>query len=191
MNPDPHADDADREWAADRLAQRLAAIRAQRPARLTRPGEQHPEVAAWGERLLAGKASTLLLGGPTGSGKTWEAHEVLERAVAAGFPGRIMFLSSAVWRDTISPPVERELLRTMRLVEVLVFDDLGSGRINEWEKECLLGVVDERWANDRPIVVTFNVESLRETLGERIASRLADGATKVLLTGDDRRRRSQ
>lgn len=183
-----YAEEADAEWAAERHQHFLSLIRAQRPARLSVPGELHADVAAWGQRLAGGTAGNLLLGGPTGSGKTWTAWEALEQAVISGYAGRIVFASSAEWRDTIAPPVDRDQLRLMRSAGVLVLDDLGSGRIGEWELECLLGVVDERWANARPVVITFNVKSLRETLGERIASRLADGATSIALTGRDRRR---
>jgi DNA replication protein DnaC len=180
--------EADAEWLADRRAHRVALIRQQRPQRLREPGDLHPAVATWGDRLAAGAAGNLLLGGPTGSGKTWAAWEVLERAVAAGYEGRVLVASSKKWRDTIAPPVDRPGLDEMTAAGVLVLDDLGAGRINEWEKECLLGVIDERWAAGRPIITTSNAASLRETLGERIASRLADGATVVILDGDDRRR---
>lgn len=180
--------EADAEWLAERRAHRVSLIRQQRPQRLREPGDLHPAVAAWGDRLVAGAAGNLLLGGPTGSGKTWAAWEVLERAVAAGYEGRVLVASSKRWRDTIAPPVDRPGLDEMAAAGVLVLDDLGAGRINEWEKECLLGVIDERWSASRPIVTTSNAESLRETLGERIASRLADGATVVMLDGADRRR---
>lgn len=180
--------EADAEWLEERRQHRLSLIRQQRPVRLRGAGELHPDVSAWGDRLVAGTAGNLLLGGPTGSGKTWAAWEVLERAVAAGYEGRILFAASAEWRDTIAPPVDRARLNQMRAVDVLGFDDLGAGRINEWELECLLGVVDERWSNGRPVVTTSNAQSLRTTLGERIASRLADGATVVILDGADRRR---
>jgi DNA replication protein DnaC len=183
-----YADEADAEWLADRREHRLSVIRRQRPPRLTVRGDLDSQVAAWGERLVAGTAGNLLLGGPTGSGKTWSAWEVLERAVAAGYPGRIVFATSARWQDTIAPPVDREQLQAMRDADVLALDDLGSGRVNEWQRECLLGVVDERWAHARPTVITFNVASLRDMLGERLASRLAHAATKVALTGADRRR---
>jgi DNA replication protein DnaC len=188
MNPDPHADAADDEWAADRLARRIEAFRAQRPAKLSHVGDLDAGVATWSEQLSDGKPSNLLLAGPIGAGKTWAALEALERAVRNGYAGRIMVVYSAAWRDAIAPPVDRDVLVRMRAADVLLLDDLGSGRIGEWEKECLLGVVDERWAHGRPIVLTFNVQSLRETLGERIASRLADGATSIVLPGIDRRR---
>ncbi|MEV4672687.1 ATP-binding protein [Actinomadura sp. NPDC049382] len=180
--------EADAEWLEERRRHRLSLIQQQRPQRLRDTGDLHPDVAAWGARLLTGTAGNLLLGGPTGSGKTWAAWEVLERAVAAGFEGRIMFAASAEWRDTIAPPVDRARLDQMRQADVLGLDDLGAGRVNEWELECLLGVVDDRWANGRPVVTTSNAQSLRATLGERIASRLADGATVVILDGADRRR---
>lgn len=183
-----YAAEADAEWLADRLQHRLQLLRDARPVRLRHRGELHPDVTAWGQRLLDGTAGNLILVGPTGSGKSWAAWEVLERAVAAGYAGRIMFASSADWRETIAPPPDRDRLRRMAEADILAVDDLGSGRIGEWEKECLLGVVDERWANARPIVITSNLTSLREPLGERIASRLADGAASVALVGTDWRR---
>lgn len=183
-----YREEADAEWLADRRAHRVELIRKQRPMRLREPGDLHPEVAAWGDRLVAGTAGNLLLAGPTGTGKTWAAWEVLERAAAAGYEGSVVFASSKKWRDTIAPPVDRPALDEMAAAGVLVLDDLGAGRINVWEQECLLGVIDERWAAARPIVTTSNVASLRETLGERIASRLGDGADVVILDGEDRRR---
>lgn len=181
--------EADAEWHADRRARRLAAFREQRPAELRDPGELHPDVADWGRRLLEGKARDLLLGGGTGVTKTWSAWEALERAVAAGYAGRIVVASSAEWWETFGPPPDRTNLRRMRRADVLVLDDVGSARVGEWERQCfLLGVLDERSAHGRPTVITFNVESLKDTLGERLASRLADRSTRVALDGDDRRR---
>lgn len=187
----PFDDAADAEWLADRREHLLKVVRQQRPPRLTVSGDMHPEVAQWSERLVDGTAGNLLLGGPTGVGKTWHAWEALERAVISGFAGRWDFADSAEWQDTIAPPnVDRERLEAMREVDLLVFDDLGSSRINEWQRECLLSVVDKRWAHSRPVVITFNVESLKDMLGERISSRLADNATRVALEGDDKRRQS-
>lgn len=179
-------EEADAEARAERLARLLANFRKHRPANLSDPGPLHPDVEAWGKNLLVGEAGNLLLRGPVGTGKTWAAWEVLDRAVQAGYADRIVFASSADWRETIAPPVNRDRLRLMRECGVLALDDLGSGRVNEWELEMLLALCDERWANRRPIVVTSNIK-LKAMLGERIASRLADRATIVELLGGDRR----
>jgi DNA replication protein DnaC len=194
-----YAEDANEEWAAARRHHLYNLVRKQRPQRLTAKGELHDDVADWVGRLLEWNDPTspdaplpgnLLLGGPIGCGKTWTAWEVIEKGALAGFDGSWLFATSADWQDTVAPPVDRERLRKMRSVDLLILDDFGSGRINEWQRECLLGVVDERWANARPIIVTFNAESLRDMVGERIASRLAHGVTTVAFEGDDRRRNS-
>lgn len=179
--------DLDAEWRADRLALRMKVIRDRRPARLRDEGHLDQRIAAWGSELLAGTAGNLVIIGEVGRVKTWSTWEVLERAVAAGFPGAVDFATSADWHEAIAPPVDRERLRGMRSADVLVLDDLGSGRVNDWERECLLGVVDERWQHSRPIVITTNIAKLAEPLGPRLASRLKDDATVVVLGGEDRR----
>ncbi len=180
--------DLDAEWRAERLAHRLKTLRDRRPARLRDKGELDPRIAEWGRGLVAGSPANLILVGGVGRTKTWSAWEVLERAVAAGYAGSVDFATSADWHDAIAPPVDRDRLRVMRAAGVLVLDDLGSARVNDWEREKLLEVVDERWAPGRPIVITTNLEKLTEPLGERLASRLKDGAVLVVLGGEDRRR---
>ncbi|MFD8556645.1 ATP-binding protein [Streptosporangium canum] len=188
MNHDHHGEfDADAEWHADRLARRIAAIRNQRPARLRAPGDLDPDIAAWGRQLLAGTVGNLVIVGPVGTGKTWSAWEVLERAVVAGYPGKVLFATSAQWQDAVAPPVDRDRLRAMRSADVLVLDDLGSGRINDWQRECLMSVVDERWQHGLPIVITSNMADAEDSLGDRLTSRLSDGAAVVAINGTDRR----
>jgi DNA replication protein DnaC len=190
-----YAEEANAEWATDRREHLFGLVRRQRPQRLRAAGDLHPKVAGWVREFLNGyinsdqrPAGNLFLGGPVGCGKTWNVWEAIETAVKAGFDGSWMFAASADWQDIVAPPVDRERLHRMRAVDLLILDDFGSGRVNEWQRECLLGVVDERWSNARPIIVTFNAESLRDMVGERIASRLAHGATSVAFDGDDRRR---
>ena len=63
-----HEREADEEWRQARREVLLHQITRQRPAKLKHTGELHPDVAAWGKRLVAGEAGSLLLGGPTGTG---------------------------------------------------------------------------------------------------------------------------
>lgn len=175
------------EWEVTRRTNRLAAFREQRPKMLRHAGELDPVIAGWGRRLVDGTAGNLIIVGPTGVGKTWSVWEVLERAVEAGYTGRIMVVTAAQWLDAITRPVDRELLRQWREADVLVLDDLGTIRVDEWQQEQLAPVVDERWQHARPTVITTNLPKLRKTLGERIASRLAHEATVVALNGPDRR----
>lgn len=186
---EPPEKDLDAEWRADRLAHRLNIVRSQRPPLLSQPGNLDPRIAAWADTLAAGTAGNLVVVGDVGVGKTWSVWEALERAVNAGWAGSFKVATSAGWQDATAPPVDRDLLRSMRSADFLALDDLGSARINDWQRECLLSVVDERWQHGLPTAVTTNMRNLSEPLGDRLASRLRDGATVVALGGSDRRSR--
>jgi DNA replication protein DnaC len=180
-------DDNLSEWRAARRRKRVADFQAKRPVRLRHAGELHDDIADWGSRLFDRTAGNLVLFGPTGVAKTWSSWEVMERALKAGYGGEIMMCSQAEWQEIVGPPADRERLGEMREVDVLALDDLGSFRINEWTRELLLPVIDTRWAQSRPTIITSNLDNLDEKLGERITSRLADGSTVVVLEGDDLR----
>ena len=55
--------------------------------------------------------------------------------------------------------------------------------------EQLYAIVDERYASNRSIVVTTNLddERLEEQIGERTVSRLAEMCEPLPMYGDDRR----
>lgn len=185
--PADNEPDLDAEWRADRINHRLNVVRNARPERLRDSGPLDPRIADWGKALVTGSAGNLVIVGEVGRTKTWSAWEVLEQAVAASYAGTWHFSTAAEWQDAIAPPPDRDLLRRMRAVDLLILDDLGSSRINDWQLECMFGVIDERWQHNRPTIITSNVRKLGDTLGERLASRLRDGATSVALGGDDRR----
>lgn len=175
------------EWHAERRRKRLAAFQARRPDLLRHKGDLHDDIAEWGSRLFDRTAGNLILFGPTGVAKTWSSWEVMERALKVGYGGQIIMLSQAEWQEIVGPPADRDQLADMRATDVLALDDLGSSRINEWTRELLLPVIDSRWSQGRPTIITSNLDDLDDKLGERITSRLAHGATVVVLEGDDRR----
>src|SRR5690606_30362031 len=184
---EPSMNDDLSEWHTERRRRRVAHFQAKRPVRLRTAGRLHRDIAEWGSRLFDGTAGNLILFGPTGVAKTWSSWEVMERALKAGFQGDILMCSQAEWQDIVGPPADRERLADMRRADVLALDDLGSFRINDWTRELLLPVIDTRWAESRPTIITSNLDDLDEKLGERITSRLAHGATVVVLEGADLR----
>ncbi|MEU8199404.1 ATP-binding protein [Microbispora amethystogenes] len=177
------------EWWEERRRQRLEAFRNRRPVELRHKGDLHDEIADWGSRLFDHTARNLIVIGHVGTGKTWAVWEVLERAVAASYQGHIVFLTAAEWQEIVGPPVDRERLRQMREADVLVLDDLGSTRINDWTRDVLGPIVDWRWQNGQPIVITSNMKDLEPAVGPRMDSRLTDRATVVAINGEDRRAR--
>jgi DNA replication protein DnaC len=189
---DEDRDKAQREayaqWVAERQAIALRRWREQIPAAQQAAGDLDARVSAWVDRFLAGNAANLVLLGPVGTGKTWHAWHAVERAMNDGWFGTALFYGAYAWKRVTGPPLDSSEISKAAAADVLVLDDPGAHRLGEWDLEHLLGVVDERWNHRRPTIFTSNAPKLSDLFGERIASRLADGATAVVLAGDDRRR---
>jgi DNA replication protein DnaC len=72
---------------------------------------------------------------------------------------------------------------------VLVLDDVGSHNTTDWVREQVGMIVNHRWSNKLPMIVTSNdaLEQSIGSLGERTVSRLKDATTYLELGGIDRR----
>ena len=69
------------------------------------------------------------------------------------------------------------LFRKLCAVDLLHLDDLGAERRTDWVLEQLYSVVNERWQDERSIVITTNItdlDELREEIGARTVSRLLE-----------------
>jgi hypothetical protein len=76
---------------------------------------------------------------------------------------------------------------SLRHVPVLVIDDLGAQKDTAWADEQLYNLINDRYNELRPTIITANV--LGDQLDERIRSRMNDHrlAAVELLEGPDRR----
>jgi DNA replication protein DnaC len=86
--------------------------------------------------------------------------------------------------------------RRLTSVDLLYIDDLGSERHTDWVVEQLYALVNERYENQRSVLVTSNAEGdvdqgqrqLEEQIGSRSVSRLIEMCGDPLpLFGPDRR----
>jgi DNA replication protein DnaC len=179
------------EWLAEDRERRLNRFYARRPAAFTARGKLDLRVHQWLESLVTRQARTLLLGGPTGTGKSWSIWKSVETLLVNGWRGEWEVVSAYELSRIIAPPVDEERLDGLATVDLLAIDDIGSVNVTDWAAAHLLGIVDHRWSHHLPTIVTTNTPKLGELLGERIASRLADGATVITLDGPDRRRAAQ
>lgn len=167
------------------------------PPRYRTAAADHPSITAWVELFRNDRAAapSLLINGPTGSGKTHQAHGALRAAVTAGQRPRI------AWRTVTAPDLFAVLrprpgadheaeMRSWRGAGLLLLDDLGAAKSSEWTEEITYRVIDHRYTHCLPTIITSNVPTtaLRDQLGDRVASRLAEMCTRVTLTGGDRRR---
>jgi len=74
--------------------------------------------------------------------------------------------------------------------DFVILDDLGSTGLNDWRKEVLFEFIDQRYASERPTVITSNLtfEEIQQNLHPRVASRLfAKENTIIQIWGEDKR----
>lgn len=167
------------------------------PPRYLTAVTQHPTVCDWADQVAADvtQASSLMLWGGTGTGKTHNAFGAVRRIALTG-PGRFGFLATtfpdlyAALRPGGGNDDERErLMRRVLTVPVLLLDDLGTTKSSLWTEEITYRIVNHRYNRMLPVLITSNEPpaALPELLGDRIASRLIEMTTRVEMTGADRR----
>lgn len=186
------------EVGAEIVDLRLERFLGRRPERFAVPGELRTDLAAWVQRALAGERGNLVITGATGTGKSWSAWRIGEELLRRGYRGRVEIVTAYQIRQLAVPPVDHEGLARLAAAELLALDDIGAVRVSDWDADHLYALVDERWAHHRPIIVIANATEpaergktlLQSLLGERVASRIADGVTVVTMPGSDRRRQS-
>ena len=124
----------------------------------------------------------LWFAGDVGTGKTSLAMLISDAAERRGRSVAIYPMTRLL--AEIKDTYDREagdsymgLFRRLASVDLLQLDDLGAEKRTEWVLEQLYSIVNERWQDQRAIVVTTNTTdmgALREELGVRTVSRLTE-----------------
>lgn len=139
----------------------------------------------------------IILMGAVGCGKTHLGCAVLNCALEDGY-------HAAYWNvpqqlELLMPGNADEIdqmhiLDKAIIAHVLLLDDLGAEKSSEWTRKELMVILDERYRNNKPTIVTSNLMltdgELRKTCGDRAYSRLcSDHYQAVALTAEDYRRK--
>ena len=118
----------------------------------------------------------LLLQGGYGSGKTHLAAAIANFAVGIGVP--TLFLTVPDLLDTLrfaydsADTTFEERFEQVRNAELLVLDDFGTQNATNWAQEKLFQIINYRYINKLPLVVTTNLAL--DEIEARIRSRLQD-----------------
>jgi DNA replication protein DnaC len=152
----------------------------------------------------------LLFVGPCGVGKTHLSVAVLKTLVQEQrISGRFVDEAELLRRLQFSygpdsPDTEREVLLPLMEVDLLVWDDLGTGRPTDWVKETIRMVINNRYTYRKPTVMSSNwplksasrtkwsgvastEQSLPERIGARLFSRIMEMCDIVEIEGPDAR----
>jgi DNA replication protein DnaC len=172
------------------------------PPRFRSAVADHGQVVAWGEQFADETATPpgLLLLGPTGVGKTWQAYGALKSAcvhpIRSRFGYRPRQWKAAPFADLMASlrPRSRydteEVMEELKAVDLLLVDDLAAAKGSEWVEEQTYRLINSRYEAMLPTIFTTNlaIGELRDAIGDRVASRLAESCTRIVLAGADRRR---
>lgn len=73
--------------------------------------------------------------------------------------------------------------------DVVIWDDIGTKNSTVFEAENLLSMIDGRIINGKSNIFTSNLtdEELHQALGDRLASRICNLSTNIVLNGKDKR----
>jgi DNA replication protein DnaC len=122
------------------------------------------------------RSGWLLLEGGFGCGKTHLAAAIANFSAGHGIP--TMFLTAPDLLDWLRASFEgnddrfSQRFEEIRQVPLLILDDFGTQNATSWAQEKLFQLLDYRYVNESPTVITTNLR-LEEIEG-RIRSRLSD-----------------
>jgi DNA replication protein DnaC len=134
----------------------------------------------------------LLLQGGYGSGKTHLAAAIANRCAEIGIP--TLFLTVPDLLDTLRFAFDaqdvtfEERFEEIRQAPLLILDDFGTQNATPWAQEKLFQILNHRYINRLPLVVTTNLAL--EQIEGRIRSRLCDPelVTRAIILAPDYRR---
>lgn len=126
----------------------------------------------------------LVLLGPSGCGKTHLAAAVANERLKQ--VTGVFFITAANLLDHLrsafnpaSPASYDILFEQMQRVPLLILDDMGSNFYTPWAQEKLLQIINYRYVNRLPLIVTSTLNL--EDMEDRIKTRLSDPAISVVL----------
>jgi DNA replication protein DnaC len=152
------------------------------------------------ENLAAGRGMWFM--GGTGTGKTTLgmliAGEALKQGKTVGiyFTPKLLTRIRQTYQEAENENAYGQFFDRVTSVDLLYIDDLGSERHTDWVVEQLYAVINERYENQKPMLVTSNAEGdvdqgqqqLESQIGRRTVSRLIEICeTPLPLFGSDHR----
>ncbi len=153
------------------------------------PNDMPAEVAEWCNLAVNGeRRSSLLLMGPTGTGKTHTAIAVTMQLFEVTHLAPRIVTATAMLKS-LQPGGGATVDRFTTGTQLLVLDDLGAAKITGFKEEVTLEVIDQRYRHRLPTIVTTNLpgDEMRDVLGDRVVSRLRGMCDTVVFRNTDRR----
>ena len=161
------------------------------PKFIVEPGNQDAYKAA--TEFIANPTRGLFFFGKAGTGKTHLvakiAQETKLQTKFVKMAKLLLELRSNFGGDSWE---NEKIIEKLSKVELLIIDDLGAEKMSDWVAETLYLLIDERYGNMKPTIITsnFSLEELEERIGDRICSRIMAMCRLVRVNTNDYRAKS-
>lgn len=85
---------------------------------------------------------------------------------------------------------EQQIMKALLECDVLIIDEVGAEKLSEWVQEIFYSIIDGRYIEGRPTLLTTNLKpaELTERIGERTFDRLTEVAIMIENKGNSYRR---
>ncbi len=132
----------------------------------------------------------LLLSGKPGSGKTFFAGCIADKAMHRGFT--VLFTTSYNLIEKFTPNYtqgedDKTFIEAVYAGDLLVIDDLGTERKTDFSERILFNVLNERYNHKKAVVFTTNytMNEIYSNYGQRLVSRIVGCTIGVNMPEDD------
>ena len=140
----------------------------------------------------------LIIGGPTGVGKTWLACALAHKACRDGYRVRYLRLPRLMEELGLAHGDGRfaKLMAGYAKTDLLILDDWGLAPFTAAQRRDMLELLDDRYGNRSTLVTSqMPVDKWHAligdpTLGDAILDRLVHNAYRIELKGESMRRRA-
>lgn len=135
----------------------------------------------------------IFLSGPFGCGKSHLGAATLIALANAKVEGlQFVFVPELLAQimRTYNTDDNRDYIKEAAMNNVICLDDIGAERISAWSRDQLSLLVNERYAHQRPTIMTTNasMEELENRLGGAIISRIWEMTKGFVMSGPDYRK---
>ncbi|MBP2628706.1 MAG: IstB-like ATP-binding protein, partial [Firmicutes bacterium] len=150
----------------------------------------------YAQQFVPNSEGLLLIGG-VGTGKTHLSvaimHELMKKNICGLFitvPDLLQKIRSGF--DKKNEQAEA-FMQAIQRAQLLILDDLGAEKNNEWTQEQLYMIVNARYESMLPTIITSNcsVEELKIRIGTRSVSRIIEMCDGVICKGLDYREKNR
>ncbi len=151
----------------------------------------YEQCRTFAEQFENNEGQGLLIMGTYGTGKTHLAAAITNYIID-NYEIPVRFITSVELLDYLKEfgsESSKVYLEEAKKIDLLVIDDLGKEKVTEWVEEKLFQIINARYENELPIVITtnHNQQKLKEQVGGAVFSRLCEMCDRVIVTGKDRR----